>query len=539
LSLVLGVGCGTSAGGEPRQSVAGGPSACTSCAGDDTVAGAAGAAGTPEPSSGGAPDTNSGGAADPPSGGAPERQNGGAAGEVASDVSLRAITILQTLEVPLMQAGKAVAAAARPAPLIAGKRAIARAFVDVNETFTPRTLIGVLDITTAKASRSLVDRRRIARASTQDDLGSSFDFDVSADDLSESASYRLRVLETDTTPLARFPEHGYVQLGARRLKPFELVLVPFIIGGFAPKTTEVEVQALRRRLLALYPSSEIEVAVAPPKTIGYVVDAEDGWDGALDELYQLRSEQAPPANVFYYGVMAPASSFDAFCPDGCIVGYSMMADADDVDSRGSIGIGVFPDGSGSDDAWDTVAHELGHALGRDHAPCGIDDPHDVDRGWPSDAAHRNAGLGVYGYDFDSQRLIQPRQAKDVMSYCQPVWIADYTYRGIFERLDYIQTEGLRALDAVGLSPPALFRLARIGRRGQTVWLGDRRKNGAAARRSVDLLDASGRRIGRIEAQVARADHGGGGYVWLPLGALHESGAASVDLRPFGGSVLPL
>jgi len=482
---------------------------------------------------------SSGGAPEPSSGGAPASQKGGAAGEVASDVSLRAITILQTLEIPLMEAGKAVAAAARPAPLIAGKRGVARAFVDVNESFTPRTLIGVLDITTGKAPRSLVDRRRIERASTQDDLGSSFDFDVSADDLSASARYRLRVLEADTTPLARFPEQGYVELGARSLKPFELVLVPFIIGGFVPKTTEVEVQALRRRLLALYPSSEIEVAVAPPKTLGYVVDAEDGWDAALDELYQLRSEQEPPSNVFYYGVMAPASSFDAFCPDGCIVGYSMMADADDVDSRGSIGIGVFPDGSGADDAWDTVAHELGHALGRDHAPCGIDDPHDVDRGWPLDAAHRNAGLGVYGYDFDLQRLIQPRQAKDVMSYCRPVWIADYTYRGIFERLDYIQTERLRALDAVGLSPPALFRLARIGRRGQTVWLGDRRKNGAAARHSVDLLDRSGRPVGRIEAQVARADHGGGGYVWLPLGALLESGAASVDLRPFGGSVLPL
>jgi hypothetical protein len=464
---------------------------------------------------------------------------GGAPGQVAPDVSLRAITLLQSLEIPLMQAGEAVAASARPAPLIAGKRALARAFVDVSETFTPRTLIGVLDITTGTVPRSLVDKRRIERASTQDDLSSSFDFDVSAEDLSASASYRLRVLEADTTPLARFPKQGYLELGAQSLKPFELVLVPFVIGGFAPKTTEVEVQALRRRLLALYPSSEIEVAVARPKTLGYVVGAEDGWDSALDDLYRLRSDQQPPSDVFYYGVMAPASSFDAFCPDGCVVGYSMMADADDIDSRGSIGIGVFQDGSGADDAWDTLAHELGHALGRDHAPCGIDDPHDVDPGWPSDVGHRNAGLGLYGYDFDLQRLIKPRQAKDVMSYCQPVWIADYTYRGIFERLDYIQTESLRALDAVGLSPPALFRLARIGRRGQTVWLGDRRKNGAAARRDVALLDASGSRVGSIEAQVARADHGGGGYVWLPLGPLQESGAASVDLRPFGGTVLAL
>jgi hypothetical protein len=28
-----------------------------------------------------------------------------------------------------------------------------------------------------------------------------------------------------------------------------------------------------------------------------------------------------------------------------------------------------------------------------------------------------------------------------MSYCSPVWISDYTYRGLFERLDYIASAG--------------------------------------------------------------------------------------------------
>ena len=65
-------------------------------------------------------------------------------------------------------------------------------------------------------------------------------------------------------------------------------------------------------------------------------------------------------------------------------------------------------GSGTDDAWDTVAHELGHALGRDHAPCDVD-PSDVDPAWPDDMAHRNAALGVYGYDFERSLLINLRR----------------------------------------------------------------------------------------------------------------------------------
>jgi hypothetical protein len=395
----------------------------------------------------------------------------------------------------------------------------------------------VLDLKTPQVTRTLVSHLTVDASSRQDELATTFDFDVDAGDLNRDSTYRVRVLEADTTPLARFPETDYTELQARVLPPFELVLVPFVSNGFAPKTSETELASLRQRLVALFPSNDVSVSVTAPETLPYVVNADgDGWDNALDHLYRLRAEAQPAHDVFYFGAMAPKASFGSYCTGSCILGFSNVAEDTDVESRGSIGITVFQDGSGAKDAWDTLAHELGHAMGREHAPCGISDPNDTDPDYP----YPNAGMGGrYGYDFDLMKLVKPKPARDVMSYCTPVWISDYTYRALFDRLDYIASESFRAL---AYAPRALFRLARIGRNGHSAWLGERHRSGTARLATLDLLDGVGQRVGNIDAQVVAVDHAPGGYVWLPsreLAQRGQNGAVIVDLRSLGGALLPL
>jgi hypothetical protein len=532
--LVLGAvasswGCGKSQVAEPRKSVAGDAGAAGEALGDGGAPNSAGAAPGGAPAAAGSKQT-AGASVNAGEGGQ------GLAGEPSMPapppaLTLRSISISQTHELPLMRAGMAVAADDRPAPLVAGKRALVRAFVDLPPGFVTRPLLGVLDLKTPQVTRTLVSKLTPGQSSLQDDLTTTFVFNVNAADLGAASTYRVRVLEADTTPLARFPDTGYLELEAKTMQPLELVLVPLISAGFGPKAGEPEVAALRQRLLALYPSTDIEISVTPAVTLGYVVNgAGDGWDNALDEIYQERVTALPAHDVFYFGMLAPDESFSSYCQSDCILGLSNIADEDDVDSRGSIGITVFQDGSGTKDAWDTVAHELGHALGRDHAPCGLDDP-DPDYPYPG------AGMGgIYGYDFDLMRLVKPKQFRDVMSYCTPIWISDYTYRGIFERLDHIGHEAFRVLS---LAPPELFRLARIRRDGQSLWLGDRQRHASATPRVIDLLDGAGQRVGSVSAAVARLDHAPGGYVWLPARELQQAGAAAVDLRPLGGSVLAL
>ena len=71
-----------------------------------------------------------------------------------------------------------------------------------------------------------------------------------------------------------------------------------------------------------------------------------------------------------------------------------------------------------------IAHELGHNFGRQHAPCG--NPSGPDPAYP----YLDASVGTWGLDLPALSLKPPATYKDLMSYCNPDWISDYTYLGV-------------------------------------------------------------------------------------------------------------
>ncbi len=529
LACLAALGCSGGADPAPRDapSEAGAGGECAAC--PQPSAGEGGGGGTNAPAEGGGA---------PASGGAASG-NSGAPSVDAPVLALRSISLSQTHELPLMAEGHSVPQRARPAPLIAGKRSLFRVFVELEPGWSPRPLLGVLDLRNGSQTSSIVSERSLSESSRQDDVASTFAFDVPPSELTSSTTYRVRVLDQDKTELARFPDEGFGALDAEPAEPFELVMVPLVSAGHAPTLAAPEIAALRARLLAIYPLSDVTISIADSVKLPYVVDGDgNGWDEALDDLYAYRDAASPADNVFFYGMLAPSTSFTSYCKSSCVLGYSVIAEADDVASRGSIGVTIFADGSGASDAWDTLAHELGHALGRDHANCGLElgepaDPDDYDADYP----YLNAGMGsVYGFDFATMRLVKPKTYRDVMSYCVPVWISDYTYRAIDERLDYIASSRFRALS---LTPPAMERVARIRRDGQTRWLTERERRGSGATRAVALLDAAGVEVGQVMVRFSPIDHAAGGYVSLSAASLAVAGAVSLDLRPLGGSILPL
>src|SRR5690606_30787378 len=72
----------------------------------------------------------------------------------------------------------------------------------------------------------------------------------------------------------------------------------------------------------------------------------------------------------------------------------------------------------------TAAHEWGHNFGRRHAPCG--NPANPDPSYP----YPNALLGAHGYDPAMGQLKRASSFFDLMSYCSPEWISDYTYQHV-------------------------------------------------------------------------------------------------------------
>ncbi len=69
----------------------------------------------------------------------------------------------------------------------------------------------------------------------------------------------------------------------------------------------------------------------------------------------------------------------------------------------------------------TMAHELGHNLTLQHAPCG-------GAGGPDPAfPEPDGGIGVWGYDFRGEVGLVDASTSDLMAYCRPYWVSDYHF----------------------------------------------------------------------------------------------------------------
>ncbi len=104
-----------------------------------------------------------------------------------------------------------------------------------------------------------------------------------------------------------------------------------------------------------------------------------------------------------------------------------------------------------------AAHELTHAIGRNHIPfCGAKGS-DVP-GYPSPASmgriyagsiHQAAFTSPDDFDlgFDGSNFLPANSAVDLMTYCNsvPQWISDYTYEGLFREIPLIGTRAAASL----------------------------------------------------------------------------------------------
>ncbi len=73
----------------------------------------------------------------------------------------------------------------------------------------------------------------------------------------------------------------------------------------------------------------------------------------------------------------------------------------------------------------TVAHELGHNMSLRHAPCG--GAPGPDSAFPT----RDGTIGVWGFNSSDSSLVDPGTS-DLMSYCEPTWISDFSFTKAFD-----------------------------------------------------------------------------------------------------------
>jgi hypothetical protein len=237
----------------------------------------------------------------------------------------------------------------------------------------------------------------------------------------------------------QFPVSGSpAGVEVRALPVFAVRLVPVLqqVSGLQGNVTGANQEAFLADLKKQLPVGPYDAEVrAPYTTTAPALQSNDGngaWGTILSEVLALRSADA--SSRYYYGVVK-VSYGSGVAGLGYVGGSARTAIGWDYLSSGA----------------HVMAHEVGHNMGRWHAPCG--GPSGTDASYP----YVGGQIGVWGMDLPALQLKDPATA-DLMSYCGPSWVSDYNWTGM---LGYRQSGPNNAPEDASGSGPGLLIWGRI------------------------------------------------------------------------------
>jgi len=253
------------------------------------------------------------------------------------------------------------------------------------------------------------------------------------------------LLEVERRETNRFPRNGgFASLEVVRDPDFRVRFIPVhqSTTGLTGRVSDQNASAFLDAGWRLLPLGGLAWEVRSPFTTDAPpldpTNANGAWSQILSEIQALRVAEGA-TDEYYYGVVQwPFTG-------GGIAGFAYILPGPSHPARSALGFDELVGAS------IIMAHELGHNLGRRHAPCG--GAVGVDPFFP----YLGGQIGVAGWDVATSRFVPVDQARDVMGYCSPVWISDYTFGAI---------RSWRRDDPLAASPAAV---ARRREEGILVW----------------------------------------------------------------------
>lgn len=446
-------------------------------------------------------------------------------GGAVTDATVSRLALYQAVEIDLYRDGGPVPTAMRKAPVVAGRAAVVRGFVEPGAGFVGRELSLRLRVTNGTLERVFHHKKMQSGAATQSNLNSTFQIQLPADAIEQTSAYSVELVDCNgaddaPVPNRRIPETGTLPLDAKETGSVKIAFVPVLHDGFTPNTTDAALDRYAAEVQRQYPIVSVEYSVTEP-----IESEETGtnfpFGDVLNRVTEKRASDAPNDDVYYYGLIKPTETFRQFCNGSCTTGVAWVLTTSrprDAANRAGLGVGFDNDPV----SLSTFPHELGHNHGRDHSPCGVSG----DVNFP----YQDALIGSWGYDSDASALKDPAEFWDFMSYCSPYWVSDFTYDKIASRV--IEVNGMAATRVVEVGDKRTFR-AMLSTGAGVRWV--RNIEAVTPPGTLEIAfvyDERGVSIAEVEAYRVEMSEDSGFMLYVPP---PELGWASVG--PSGGPVL--
>ncbi len=339
--------------------------------------------------------------------------------------------VSKDLTVTGVEITQAIQRADNSVPLVANRNTVVRVFA---EAPVGGPINNVVVRLTAVRNGSTIGQMNSAPTTipidaTRDSFNSTVNFILPAGWLTGNVSLTATIDPDNTVPEANENNNTISQaMNFNTVPDLQVRIVPInythtgpTAPGFYPAQS---VDYISDWLMRAYPIGNVEITIRSPYNFtGNLQDinswANDSQTGLLNRMRELKLFDGHSLNtpVVYYAFVPISSGSTRWFFNGTAgIGW--------IGGRESVGLnlmGFWPE----NETGKLAAHEIGHNMGRRHAPCGV--PGQTDPFYP----YAGASIGEYGLDIPNGDFWSPATAVDFMSYCNPAWISDYTYIGIY------------------------------------------------------------------------------------------------------------
>ncbi len=333
---------------------------------------------------------------------------------------LTSIATSGDLEIDSLEITQAVQNAQNSVPLVAGRTTVLRIFA--TSTLETQSLSDVKVLVTANREGTTLSespsvfQSSIPLSANRADYASSINLKLPYSWLTGSIDVTVR-LDPDNTVAEEDEKNNALSIHLTFLPvpPLNVMIVPVRYTHTPNGITysPPAVDTISNWMYRVFPVNQINISWHSAYSFTGNLRTADDWSTLLNEVTSLKSSEGAPSSTVYYGLV-PITEGASTWFSGGIAGIGW------VGSRSAVGLNT------AGGAPTIAAHEVGHNLGLWHSPCGTISG--VDPEYP----YASGSIGQYGLDVMTGTVYSPDTSRDLMSYCNPRWISDYSYINLMQ-----------------------------------------------------------------------------------------------------------